>query len=65
MNRKNRKLRRLNELHPDVRVKLINRRDFANLLFKYGLEDEQEQLVGQSAIDSVGRESETNGGDGE
>jgi hypothetical protein len=52
MNRKNRKLRRLKELYPDVSVKLVNRKDFANLLFKYGLEDEQERLVGQSAIDA-------------
>ena len=52
MNRKHRKLRRLKELYPDVSVKLVNRKDFANLLFKYGLEDEQERLVGQSAIDA-------------
>ena len=32
MNRKHRKLRRLEELYPDVRVKLLNRRDFSNLL---------------------------------
>ena len=52
MNRKNRKLRLLQELYPDVRVKLVNRKDFANLLLKYGLEDEEEQLVGQSAIEN-------------
>ena len=60
MNRKNRKLRRLKELYPDVRVKLVNRKDFANLLFKYGLEDEQEQLVGQSAIDATEEEDDSN-----
>lgn len=60
MNRKNRKLRRLKELYPDVRVKLINRRDFSNLLFKYGLEDEEEQLVGQSAIDAAKEADNTN-----
>ena len=60
MNRKNRKLRRLKELYPDVRVKLINRKDFANLLFKYGLEDEQEQLVGQSAIDVAKEKDNSN-----
>jgi hypothetical protein len=53
MNRKHRKLRRLKELYPDIQVKLVNRRDFANLLFKYGLEDEKEQLVGQAAIDAA------------
>jgi hypothetical protein len=60
MNRKNRKLRLLQELYPDVQVKLVNRKDFANLLFKYGLEDEEEQLVGQSAIDN---EEERDGSD--
>ncbi len=53
MNRKHRKLRRLNELYPDIQVKLVDRRDFANLLFKYGLEDEKEHLVGQAAIDAA------------
>lgn len=53
MNRKHRKLRRLKELHPDVQIKLVNRRDFANLLFKYGLEEEEGRLVGQSAIDAT------------
>jgi hypothetical protein len=53
MNRKHRKLRRLKELYPDVQVKLVDRRDFSNLLFKYGLEDEKDQLVGQAAIDAA------------
>ena len=53
MNRKHRKLRRLKELYPDVHVKLVDRRDFANLLFKYGLEEEEDRLVGQAAIDSA------------
>jgi bifunctional protein TilS/HprT len=34
---KHRKLRRLAELHPEVRVKLLYRRDYANLLMKAGL----------------------------
>src|SRR5919204_3087469 len=36
--KKNRKLRRLRELYPDVRVKLLYRRDYRNLAFKYGLD---------------------------
>ncbi len=35
--RKNRKLRKLRELYPDVRVKLFYRRDFERLAQKYGL----------------------------
>ncbi len=35
--RKNRKLRRLRDLYPDVRVKMFYGRDFRNLLAKYDL----------------------------
>lgn len=35
--RKNRKLRRMRELYPDVRVKILYRRDFKGLLFKFGV----------------------------
>jgi hypoxanthine phosphoribosyltransferase len=37
--KKNRKLRRLRELHPDVRIKMFYQRDYLNLLVKYGLEE--------------------------
>lgn len=36
--KKNRKLRRLRELHPEVQVKMIYQRDYLGLLVKYGLE---------------------------
>jgi hypothetical protein len=36
--KKNRKIRRLRELHPDVNVKIFYQRDYLNLLVKYGLE---------------------------
>ncbi|MCC6312971.1 MAG: hypoxanthine phosphoribosyltransferase [Thermomicrobiales bacterium] len=34
--RKHRKLRRLRELHPDVQIALVTRRDFADLLARFG-----------------------------
>lgn len=37
--KKNRKARRLVELYPDVRCKVLYQRDYLNLLFKYGLEE--------------------------
>jgi len=43
---KNRKLRRLHELYPDVRIKLVNRRTFEDLLLKFGLEERSAQLIG-------------------
>ena len=35
--RKNRKIRKLRERHPDVKVKLFYKRDFERLAHKYGL----------------------------
>jgi hypothetical protein len=35
--RKNRKVRRLREVYPDVRLKIFYGRDYRSLLFKYGL----------------------------
>ncbi|CAA9299337.1 MAG: Hypoxanthine-guanine phosphoribosyltransferase [uncultured Chloroflexi bacterium] len=42
--KKNRKLRRLRELYPEVNIKLLYRRDFLNLARKFGL-----RMEGQSA----------------
>ncbi len=36
--KKNRKIRRLRELYPHIRCKIFYRRDYLNLLVKYGLE---------------------------
>jgi hypoxanthine phosphoribosyltransferase len=35
--RKNRKLRKLKELHPEIKVKLFYRRDIERLAQRYGL----------------------------
>ena len=43
--KKNRKVRRLQELHPDVKIKVLYQRDYLALLAKYGLE-EPSQLAG-------------------
>ena len=36
--KKNRKARRLRELHPEIQVKVLYQRDYLHLLVKYGLE---------------------------
>ena len=36
--KKNRKLRRLRELYPEVSIKLLYRRDYRSLMMKYGLD---------------------------
>ena len=38
--KKNRKLRRVRELYPDVNCKIFYQRDYLNLLVKYGLEEQ-------------------------
>lgn len=37
--KKNRKVRRLTALYPDVRCKILYQRDYLNFLIKYGLEE--------------------------
>ena len=37
--KKNAKVRRLRQLYPDVRVRVVYRRDFCSLLAKYGLDE--------------------------
>ena len=43
--KKNRKARRLRELHPEVDIKVLYQRDYLHLLVKYGLEPPS-QLAG-------------------
>ncbi len=56
--RKNRKLRRLRELYPDIRVKLFYGKDFRALMLKYGRFDlaaSLSGLEGQLTPESLGR----------
>lgn len=41
--KKNRKIRRLRELYPDVSIKVLYERDYKNLIWKYGLAGEGER----------------------
>lgn len=43
---KNRKLRRMQELYPEVKIKLIKRREMRGLMIKFGLEQEAEMIQG-------------------
>lgn len=57
--KKNRKLRRLRELYPDINIKLFYNRDFKSLMAKYGLplsgtpsgQVAQGQAAGEAATD--------------
>ena len=46
---KNRKLRRMNELYPDINIKLFKRSDLRDLMIRYGLDEEAEKLLGTDA----------------
>ena len=43
--KKNRKVRRLTELYPDVQCKVLYQRDYLNLLVKYGLEEPSQKTL--------------------
>ena len=47
--KKNRKARRLVELHPDVQIKVLYQRDYLQLLVKYGLEAPSQLADGTGA----------------
>ena len=47
--KKNRKVRRLRELYPDVRIKVLYQRDYLSLLAKYGLEPPSQMVDPQTA----------------
>lgn len=46
---KNRKVRRMKELYPEVSVKLLTRRGVRKLMRKYGLDQEAELIAGTGA----------------
>jgi hypothetical protein len=53
--KKNRKLRRLRELYPDIRIKLFYAKDFKALLLKYGRFDLAGSLSGEEGQARGGR----------
>lgn len=44
--KKNRKARRVQELYPEIRVKVLYQRDYLHLLVKYGLEPPAQHMLG-------------------
>jgi hypothetical protein len=46
---KNRKLRRLQELYPEINIKLFKRRDLHQLMVKFGLEEDAIRIQGSEA----------------
>ncbi len=48
-NYKNRRIRRMQELYPEIHVKLMKRREMRDLMVKYGLFADAEQIQGTKA----------------
>jgi hypothetical protein len=48
-NKKNRRMRRMQELYPEISIKLFKRREMRDLMVKYGLYQEAEQIRGTGA----------------
>jgi hypothetical protein len=62
--KKNRKLRRLRELYPDIRIKLFYARDFAAMMLKYGrfaLVESLSGTIGQMVPDRPGVPAQISG----
>jgi len=55
---KNRKLKRLHELYPEINIKLFKRREIRNLMIKYGLMDEANAIAGTGAQNDTSKEEE-------
>ena len=52
--KKNRKVRRLRELYPDVRIKVLYQRDYLKLLDRYGLEPPSQMAGPPPAAEATG-----------
>ena len=46
---KNRKMRRMRELYPDINIKLLKRQDIRDMMVKFGLDEEANRLFGTLA----------------
>ncbi len=49
--KKNRKMKRIKELYPDIHIKLYKRRELRNMMLRFGLQEEAERILGTEAQD--------------
>lgn len=47
--RKNRKMKRIQELYPEINIKLFKRRELRNMMLRFGMVDEAERILGTKA----------------
>jgi hypothetical protein len=56
--KKNRKVRRLRELHPGINIRVFYQRDYLNLLVKYGLEPPSQEAPAPAGSGEAGPDRE-------
>jgi hypothetical protein len=49
--KKNRKLRKVKELYPDLNIKLFKRRELRNMMLRFGMVEEANRILGSEAQD--------------
>ena len=59
--KKNRKVRLLRELYPDVKCKIFYQRDYQDLLIKYGLEKPSQEMAGGEGGDGTADDATSEG----
>jgi hypothetical protein len=47
--KKNRKLRRIREIYPEINIKLFKRRELRNMMVRFGLSEEADRIFGGEA----------------
>lgn len=62
-NFKNRRVRRMNELYPEIHIKLYKRRELYRMMVKFGLENEANIIRGDVAQHSENETSEVDQGE--
>ncbi len=46
---KNRRIKKLQALYPEIKIKLFRRRDLRNLMIRFGLDQEAQKIIGTHA----------------
>ncbi len=59
---KKQKIACLRELYPEIRIKLLNRKDFVRLMERFGLEERTPDLVGKEALTRHGESGNSHSG---
>ncbi len=47
--RKNRKLKKIKELYPEINIQLLKRRELRNMMLRFGMVEEAEHILGTDA----------------